>query len=125
MSFTDRMNALRVFVKDAKEEDWEIVVAGQRVQTIKKDDYEGGKLEFGTEIMSSECGKITCLLDASPDASTSVKIMMDVLAKAFPDVIASDKGKEMLDKMIPAWGKPTEEASFNTNLQHSKNSLKP
>lgn len=124
MSFEDRMDALRSFVKNAKDEDWEMMVAGQRVQTIKKDEFEGGKLEFGTEIVSSKDGKITCLLGASPGASTSVKIMMDVFVKAFPEITGSDKGKDMLNNMIPAWGKPLEEAAFNTNLQNSKSSLK-
>lgn len=124
MSFEDRMNALRVFMKDAKDEDWEMVLAGQRVQTIKKDEFEGGKLEFGTEIVSSKCGKITCLLGASPGASTSVKIMMDVIVKAFPEIISSPEGKDILSKMIPAWGKPVELESFQRNLQHSTKSLK-
>jgi len=123
MSFKDRMDALRVFVKDAKDEDWEIIDAGQRVQTIKKDEYKGGKLEFGTEIVSSKCGKITCLLGASPGASTSVKIMMNVIEKAFPKVLNSNEGREILSEMIPSWGKPVDMTSFNTNLQHSKNSL--
>lgn len=124
MSFKDRMDALRVFVKDAKDEDWEIVTAGQRVQTIKKDDYEGGKLEFGTEIVSSECGRITCLLGASPGASTSVKIMMNIIENAFPKSLTSKEGKEILSKMIPSWGKPVDMTSFNKNLQYSKTSLK-
>lgn len=123
MSFKDRMNALRVFVKDAKDEDWEIMVAGQRVQTIKKDDFEGGKLEFGTEIVSSECGRITCLLGASPGASTSVKIMMNVIEHAFPKSLSSDEGQKILNEMIPSWGKQVDRASFNKNLEHSKASL--
>ena len=123
MSFKDRMNALRVFVKNAKDEDWEIMVAGQRVQTIKQDDYEGGKLEFGTEIVHSVDGSITCLLGASPGASTSVPIMMQVIEIAFPEILSSTKGKEMLDKMIPFWGKSIDSTYFNSNLQSCKNSL--
>ena len=47
-----RMEALREFIPDAKSEDWDLVVAGQRVQVIK-DTEEGGKgtLQFGTEIV--------------------------------------------------------------------------
>ena len=124
MSFEDRMNQLRVFMKDAKSEDWEILVAGQRVQTIKRDEYEGGVLRFGTEIVSSEDGKITCLLGASPGASTSVSIMMEVIEKAFPEILVSNKGQEMLSKMIPSWGKPLEAESFKTNLKNAKEILK-
>ncbi len=123
MSFEDRMDSLRLFMKDAKNEDWEILVAGQRVQTIKKDEFEGGKLEFGTEIVSSTCGHITCLLGASPGASTSVYIMMKVIEKAFPEVLKTDKGKEIMNNMIPSWGKPVEPESFNENLKTAKDIL--
>jgi malate dehydrogenase (quinone) len=124
MSFSDRMDALRIFVKDAKDEDWEVIVAGQRVQTIKKDHYEGGKLEFGTEVVSSEDGKITCLLGASPGASTSVKIMMEVLEKAFPETTSKDSCRKALNEMLPGWGEEANIETFKTNLERSKASLK-
>lgn len=123
MSFEDRMNALRIFVKDAKDEDWEILVAGQRVQTIKKDEFEGGKLEFGTEVVSSKDGKITCLLGASPGASTSVKIMLDVLKKAFPELLNSEKGIKALNDIIPFWNKHITEEFFKEQLQNSETIL--
>jgi len=124
MSFEDRMNALRVFVKEAKNEDWNILVAGQRVQTIKRDAFEGGELEFGTEIVSSKDGKITCLLGASPGASTSVSIMMKVIEKAFPDILTSKQTKKKLKEILPSWGSAIDSGSFHTNLLKSKNSLK-
>ena len=124
MNFEDRMDALRTFVKDAKNEDWEIMVAGQRVQTIKKDDFEGGKLEFGTEVVSSQDGKITCLLGASPGASTSVKIMLDVLEKAFPEILNSEETKPILKEMIPFYNATVDEAFFNEQLKKSETILK-
>lgn len=123
MSFEDRMNALRSFVKDAKDEDWEILIAGQRVQTIKKDEFEGGKLEFGTELVSSKDGKITCLLGASPGASTSVKIMLDVFQKAFPEILNSDEGKQRLEEIIPFWNKEITDALFTEQLKKSEITL--
>jgi malate dehydrogenase (quinone) len=36
MTKAQRMQHLREFIKDAKEQDWELKVAGQRVQIIKK-----------------------------------------------------------------------------------------
>jgi malate dehydrogenase (quinone) len=117
MSFEDRMDSLRVFLKDAKSEDWEIMVAGQRVQTIKKDEFEGGSLEFGTQLVSSKDGRITCLLGASPGASTSVKIMLDVLEKAFPELTSSEKGKEQLNKMVPFYKKEVTKDLFDTQLE--------
>lgn len=117
MSFSDRMDALREFVKDAKDDDWEIQVAGQRVQIIKKDEFEGGKLEFGTEVISSIDGSVTCLLGASPGASTSVKIMLDVLEKAFPELIAKSSNRAKLEKIVPSWKKEVSEELFKTQLE--------
>ena len=123
MSFEDRMEALRTFVKDAKSEDWEILVAGQRVQTIKRDEYEGGKLEFGTQVVSSNDGSITCLMGASPGASTAVKIMLDVLEKAFPEIINSEEGKSKLKEMIPFWKTDINEQLFKETLHKSEEAL--
>ncbi|MDO6472599.1 malate dehydrogenase (quinone) [Maribacter sp. 1_MG-2023] len=123
MSFEDRMDSLRVFLKDAKSEDWEIMVAGQRVQTIKKDEFEGGSLEFGTQLVSSKDGKITCLLGASPGASTSVKIMLDVLEKAFPEIMESEFGKQQLNEMVPFYKKEVTEDLFNNELARVTNVL--
>lgn len=117
MSFDDRMESLRQFVKDAKNEDWEIMIAGQRVQTIKKDEFEGGSLEFGTQLVSSKDGRITCLLGASPGASTSVKIMLDVLEQAFPEIMKSGTGKRKLDRMIPFYNKEVVEDLFDKELK--------
>ncbi len=116
MSFDDRMESLRQFVKDAKNEDWEIVIAGQRVQTIKKDEFEGGSLEFGTQLVSSKDGRITCLLGASPGASTSVKIMLDVVEKAFPELVASEQGKDKLNEMVPFYNKEVTKELFDQEL---------
>jgi malate dehydrogenase (quinone) len=124
MSFEDRMDSLRVFLKDAKNEDWEIMVAGQRVQTIKKDEFEGGSLEFGTQLVSSKDGRITCLLGASPGASTSVKIMLDVLEKAFPELTSTEKGKQQLAKMVPFYKKKVTKDLFDKELTRVTEILK-
>tara|TARA_R110002020_G_scaffold190124_1_gene389530 strand:- start:502 stop:2004 length:1503 start_codon:yes stop_codon:yes gene_type:complete len=123
MSFEDRMQALRTFVKDARDEDWEILVAGQRVQTIKRDEYEGGKLEFGTQVISSKNGSITCLMGASPGASTAVKIMLDVVEKAFPEILETETGQAKMKKMIPTWKTELNETLFKENLKISEDIL--
>src|SRR5690625_3011582 len=75
-----RMEVLRNFVPHAKDEDWELVVAGKRVQIIKDmDGFGRGMIQFGTEIIHSEDHSIVALLGESPGASTSVAIMLDVL----------------------------------------------
>ena len=80
-SHKDRCNALRQFYPDAKDEDWELAYAGQRVQIIKKDEKTGGKLEFGTEAIATADGSLVALLGASPGASTKVNTMIGILER--------------------------------------------
>lgn len=72
LSKEQRMQELREFVPTAKSDEWDIVVAGQRVQVIK-DTESGGKgtLQFGTEVVHAADGSIAALLGASPGASTA------------------------------------------------------
>ncbi|OSY89380.1 malate:quinone oxidoreductase [Tenacibaculum holothuriorum] len=124
MDHSDRMEVLRKFMKNAKAEDWELLVAGQRVQIIKKDEFEGGKLQFGTEVISSKDGSITCLLGASPGASTATSIMLEVLEKAFPEIINSNEAKEKLEKIVPFYKNTITEENFKKQLKKSKKTLK-
>ncbi|MCT1532513.1 malate:quinone oxidoreductase [Sphingobacterium daejeonense] len=101
----DKLDSLKQFMPTAKMEDWEIEKAGQRVQVIKKDPKHGGILEFGTEVVSSADGSIAALLGASPGASTSVAIMINLLKRCFPDRAKSDSYRKKLREMIPSWGK--------------------
>jgi len=123
-SHEDRMKELRKFVKDANSDDWEILVAGQRVQIIKKDEFEGGVLQFGTEVVSSKDGSVTCLLGASPGASTATSVMLQVLEKAFPEILHSEEGKAIMDKMIPFYNAQVDEALFKAQLKQSALALK-
>ncbi len=102
----DRLAALRKFVPDAQLEDWTLEDAGQRVQIIKKDRDEGGKLEFGTEIVSSADGTVAALLGASPGASTAVSIMIELLERCFPDQFRSEAWQAKLQEMVPSLGQP-------------------
>jgi len=100
----DRLEALRKFVPKAKMEDWVLEEAGQRVQVIKKDHEHGGVLEFGTEIVNEADGSIAALLGASPGASTSVSIMLEVISRCFKDRVASELWQSKLKEMIPSYG---------------------
>lgn len=93
---------LKRFYPDAKPEDWYKIIAGQRVQVIKKDKKKLGVLQFGTEVVAAEDGSIAGLLGASPGASTAVPIMLSVLEKCFPDRIAA--WRPALTAMIPSYG---------------------
>jgi len=101
----DKLDALKQFMPLAKMEDWEIEKAGQRVQVIKKDPKHGGILEFGTEVVSSADGSIAALLGASPGASTSVEIMIQLLKRCFPERAKSDEYRNKLREIIPTWGR--------------------
>ncbi len=97
----DKMENLREYFPSAQSEDWDESVAGQRVQVIKKDSEEGGVLQFGTEIVSSGDGSLAALLGASPGASTSVKIMLDLMEKCFPE--NAEEWKSKIQRMIPSY----------------------
>ena len=108
MTKMQRIQHLREFIKDARDEDWEMRVAGQRVQIIKKDEEEGGKLEFGTEVVVNENGTIASLLGASPGASTAAYAMIQVLEKCFPDKIKNEWREKLLE-IIPSYGQKLSE----------------
>lgn len=107
-SHDERMAALREFMPEAKNEDWELLVAGQRVQVIRSDEEQGGVLEFGTEIIAAHDSSLVALLGASPGASTSVSIALDILGKCFESNMKSAAWKKKLKAMIPTYGKPLE-----------------
>jgi len=100
----DRLNALRAYFPNAQLKDWELEIAGQRVQVIKKDEEEGGVLEFGTEVVAAADGSIAALLGASPGASTAVSIMLNLLQRCFPEQLASAAWQQKLQAMIPSFG---------------------
>ncbi|MCU7738453.1 malate:quinone oxidoreductase [Priestia megaterium] len=103
LSNEKRMEELREFIPNAKSEDWDIVVAGQRVQVIKDTEAGGkGTLQFGTEVVSSADGSVAALLGASPGASTAVHVMLEVLEKCFPEHMK--KWESKIKEMIPSYG---------------------
>jgi malate dehydrogenase (quinone) len=102
LSHDKRMEELREFIPNAKSEDWDIVVAGQRVQVIKDTEAGKGTLQFGTEVVSAADGSVAALLGASPGASTAVQVMLEVLEKCFPEQMFEWKPK--IQEMIPSYG---------------------
>lgn len=100
LTHKQRVEALRDFYPDAREEDWRLQVAGERVQIIKQDDEEGGKLQFGTEIVSNEDNTLAALLGASPGASTAVSIMLQVLERCFSERYYSSEWQGKFDKIF-------------------------
>ncbi|MGO9186376.1 malate dehydrogenase (quinone) [Mycobacterium sp.] len=102
LSEPDRMRFLREFAPSAADSDWELTVAGQRVQVIRRDRRKGGVLDFSTTVLASADGSIAGLLGASPGASTAVAAMLDVLQRCFADRYPS--WLPTLREMVPSLG---------------------
>ena len=98
-----KFDALKEFYPNADPKDWYKIVAGQRVQVIKKDAEGKGVLQFGTEVVTSADGTIAGLLGASPGASTAVPIMLGMLENCFPDRIK--QWTPAILEMVPSYGR--------------------
>lgn len=101
LSDEDRFYMLLDYYPTANKNDWRLEDAGLRVQIIKRGEKETGVIEFGTEVICSKDKTLSALLGASPGASTSVEIMLELLERCFPDLIKND----LIKKMVPSYGK--------------------
>ena len=99
-----KMDALRHYMPEAKDADWRLWEAGQRVQIIKNDPEKGGILKLGTEVVVAQDRSLTALLGASPGGSTSPAIMLTLLEKAFPEKVKSAEWQEKIRKIVPSYG---------------------
>ena len=107
--------SLKTFVPLAEPKDWTYYEAGQRAQVIKPT-KNGGILQFGTEVISSKDGSISGLLGASPGASVSVSVMLEVMQRMYgPDY---NSFEPRLAEMIPSYGK-----NLNENASLAKRVL--
>lgn len=120
-----RMESLREYYPEARDEDWELVTAGQRVQVIKP--IVGprfGSLEFGTALINNTEGTIAGLLGASPGASIAPYAMLEVLERCF--------GQKMVEwgprikEMVPSYGVKlaTDPKLFNEVWEYTQKTLK-
>ncbi len=103
-----KVDSLRDFMPSARDEDWELLQAGQRAQVMKKDPKKGGVLQFGTEVVSSADGSIAGLLGASPGASTGASIMLGLLKTCFADRLPA--WEPTLKELIPTYGQTLNDA---------------
>lgn len=102
LSVDERIALLRKYYPAADADDWEVQVAGLRVQIIKSDGRGNGELKFGTEVVTSADGSIAALLGASPGASTAVAIMVELLSRCFPDRWRSKEWTERIARVLPS-----------------------
>jgi malate dehydrogenase (quinone) len=111
----DRQAELLKYFPKAKRADWQLVTAGQRVQIIKRNPETGeSTLEFGTEIVTDKDHTISALLGASPGASTSPQIMLNLLARAFPNQM---KGawQPRIREIVPSYGQELNKSAALVN----------
>jgi malate dehydrogenase (quinone) len=71
------------------------------VQIIKKDPKKGGVLQFGTELVAAKDGSLAALLGASPGASVTVSIMLELIERCFPEKAAGEWATK-LHEIFPA-----------------------
>ncbi|MEM6884234.1 MAG: malate dehydrogenase (quinone) [Verrucomicrobiota bacterium] len=102
-SMQKRMTELRNFYPAAKEEDWRLIDAGIRVQAIKKEHGDAGIVHFGTEVLTSEDKTISSLLGASPGASVSTNIILQIIKCCFSESLATQEGHQRMKAMIPSY----------------------
>jgi malate dehydrogenase (quinone) len=100
-SMEDRLTAVREYYPNARPEHWRLVEAGIRVQAIKKEDC--GAVYFGTEVFSSTDRSIAALLGASPGASVSVNMALNVVQTSLPHLLASGEGRRRMGEMVPTF----------------------
>ncbi|OBB56273.1 malate dehydrogenase (quinone) [Mycobacterium sp. 852013-51886_SCH5428379] len=123
LSEPDRVDALRDFAPSARDSDWELDIAGQRVQVIRRKG-KGGVLEFGTTVLAAQDGSMAGLLGASPGASTAVPAMLDVMQRCFSERYAAWEPK--LQEIVPSLGTKlsTEPKLFEEIWAHGTRVLK-
>lgn len=103
-SSVHRFAALQAFYPEAKKENWSLKVAGQRVQIIRPTSHRGATLEFGTELLASADRSLVGLMGASPGASTSTYIAVELIEKYFGSTLLGKDWPEKLKELIPSYG---------------------
>lgn len=103
MTPRQKLRELQEFAPAAHLTDWRMIKAGQRAQIIKTNPEGWGKLEFGTEVITSSDGSLAAVLGASPGASTAVPIMLELLERCFPEKLAEWTPK--IKEVVPTYGK--------------------
>jgi len=109
LSKEEKMAALRRYMPEAKDQDWRLWQAGQRVQIIKNVPGQGGVLKLGTEVVVSEDRSVSALLGASPGGSTSPAIMLSLLEKVFPERLKTAAWQSKIREIVPTYGKKLNE----------------
>ncbi|HVU34587.1 MAG TPA: malate:quinone oxidoreductase [Opitutaceae bacterium] len=100
-SMDTRLRALRQFYPAAGAADWRLIDAGIRVQALKRSD--AGRIYFGTEVVTAPDRSLAALLGASPGASVSANIALQVIQTCFADQLRSPDGHARYKAMLPTF----------------------
>ena len=73
------------------------------MQAVKKEDGDAGIVHFGTEVLSDKDKTLAALLGASPGASVSTNIILEIVQDCFGDLLKTDAGHERMKAMIPSY----------------------
>ena len=71
------------------------------MQALKKSD--AGRLSFGTEVVTAPDGSLAALLGASPGASVSAHIALQIIQTCFPENLRTTEGHARMKAMIPTF----------------------
>jgi malate dehydrogenase (quinone) len=71
-------------VTDARDGDWEPVVAGRRVQLLRTTGGRGKLIGFGTEVLTSENGTLDVLTSCFPDRTAGWAPLLREIAPPSP-----------------------------------------
>lgn len=120
-----QLATLRQFYPAAQPDDWTMVWAGQRLQIVKPDAKAIGKLQFGTEVVASADNTIVGLLGASPGASVSPYIAIEVLSHMEAACHHEKQWHAALAQMIPSYGRDInkEPGLYDSVLKKAKDVL--
>lgn len=91
-------------------------MAGQWVRVIRKEEEEGGVLEFGSELVTFKHGSIALLARASTGASTSLVVKLEMMEECFPELRQSKKWNDKLAETILSFNKSFKEDNSLTKL---------
>ena len=123
LSHEERISTLKEFLPKVNQNNWDLSVAGQRVQIIKRT-KQGGVLQMGTEVVTSSDGSLAALLGASPGASTAVTVMLEVLKRCWREKLASDEWRKILKELLPSFGRDINaDSSFLLQMRKRSDSL--
>ena len=71
------------------------------MQALKKAD--AGRLSFGTEVVTAPDGTLAALLGASPGASVSANIALEIIQRCFPEKLRAPEGYARMKEMLPTF----------------------